>query len=295
MRFSSALQIVLALGLVLTAGAAGQPAAFFLGRTVWAVKAPWFGGFSGIELSPDGRRMTVLSDRGTIVTADIRRGSTGLIDGISVRSAVPLRSSRNVRLTGRINDPEGLALAPDGSLFVSFEGVTRVARYRSPAAPAQLLPRPEAFRHFPENRALEPLAIDSRGRLYTLPEDAPDAAGNIPVFRWNGRAWSVPFSIPARDGFLPVGADFGPDGRFYLLERSIGIFGFRARVRRWDIEGGMARNETILAVTRPGRFDNLEGLSVWRDGAGRIRLTMISDDNFFFLQRTELVEYALVE
>ena len=43
------------------------------------------------------------------------------------------------------------------------------------------------------------------------------------------------------------------------------------------------------------RHDNLEGLAVWRDDSGAIRLTMISDDNFNLLQRTELVEYAVPE
>lgn len=39
--------------------------------------------------------------------------------------------------------------------------------------------------------------------------------------------------------------------------------------------------------------DNLEGISVWQDPDGRIRLTMISDDNFMVFQRTEIVEYAV--
>ena len=34
------------------------------------------------------------------------------------------------------------------------------------------------------------------------------------------------------------------------------------------------------------------GIAVWEDGQG-IRITMISDDNFLFLQRTELVEYRI--
>ena len=34
---------------------------------------------------------------------------------------------------------------------------------------------------------------------------------------------------------------------------------------------------------------------MWRDEAGAIRLTMISDDNFNFFQRTQLVEYTVPE
>jgi len=59
------------------------------------------------------------------------------------------------------------------------------------------------------------------------------------------------------------------------------------------ISGDRIVQEQTLIDTPPGRHDNLEGLTVWQDMAGRIRLTMISDDNFNFFQRTELVEYAL--
>jgi hypothetical protein len=48
-----------------------------------------------------------------------------------------------------------------------------------------------------------------------------------------------------------------------------------------------------LFINGVGVQDNLEGLSVWRDIAGQIRLTLISDDNFRLLQRTEIVEYVL--
>ena len=90
-----------------------------------------------------------------------------------------------------------------------------------------------------------------------------------------------------------MGADFGPDGWFYLLERDFrGILGFAARVRRMKLTENGPTDEEILLTTRPLQYDNLEGISVWQDGRG-IRLTMISDDNFLFVQRTELVEYRL--
>ena len=49
----------------------------------------------------------------------------------------------------------------------------------------------------------------------------------------------------------------------------------------------------ILLETRGGRHGNLEGLAVWQDSHGALRLTMISDDNFQFFQRTEWVDYKL--
>lgn len=38
--------------------------------------------------------------------------------------------------------------------------------------------------------------------------------------------------------------------------------------------------------------DNLEGISVWQSPNG-LRMTLVSDDDFRFFQRTELVEYAI--
>jgi hypothetical protein len=100
--------------------------------------------------------------------------------------------------------------------------------------------------------------------------------------------------IEADGAFLPVGADLGPDGRLYLLERRFhGLGGFASRLRRVVLqEGGVARGETLFQ-TRPGQFGNLEGLAIWRDGAGALRATLISDDNFLPVLGTELVEVRL--
>ena len=54
-------------------------------------------------------------------------------------------------------------------------------------------------------------------------------------------------------------------------------------------------NGTTLLTTRLARHDNLEGLGVWRDAEGFIRLTMISDDNQNAFQRTEITEYRVIE
>ncbi len=277
---------------------AGQVAAVevksatFLGSYTWIDATDWFGGFSAIHLSDDGSYVTLLSDRATLVTARITRDGDA-ISGVEVQNRGPLLSSMGRNLSGRAGDSEGIALAPGGGFFVSFEGVHRVAYYSSPAANALVLPRPHAFSALNRNSSFEGLAIDGQGHLYTLPEKNRTASGDIPVFRWDGTNWSTPFTLPQRDRFLPVAADFGPDGRFYVLERSVAFIGFRTRLRRWDVSNDTLRAEEVLLETETGTHDNLEGLSVWRDDQNRLRATMISDDNFLALQRTELVEYLL--
>ncbi|AZV76457.1 esterase-like activity of phytase family protein [Parasedimentitalea marina] len=300
MRLGTAIKLTLGLALAATLGivahAANRPetinTASYLGSYTWQINAKWFGGLSALSLSPDGCSMTILSDRATLATAQIDR-DVGQISGIEIKSVHKLRASTGGVLKGFTKDSEGLAIAPDGTIYVSFEGISRVARHRKASSRAEVLPRPKAFRRLPINKALEALASDARGHLYTLPENALNSDGQIPVWRWNGRKWSTPFTLPPKGGFFPVSADFGPDGRFYLLERDYGFFGFRSRLRRWDFTEKGPKNEQILLQTSSGRHDNLEGLSVWRDATGRLRATMVSDDNFLILQRTELVEYSL--
>ncbi|MDE4274855.1 esterase-like activity of phytase family protein [Phaeobacter gallaeciensis] len=298
-RLSLALMAAAALAVATYAGArAGRVSAEarLIGSYTWAPpvqpEKPWFGGFSGIEMGKNGRSMILLSDRAHLVRARINR-TEGRITSARVTKRRSLRASTGRILQGRIVDSEGLAVAPDGSLYISFEGVSRVAHHQRGGSRAEVLPRPNAFRQMPANKALEALAIDGAGHLYTLPENAPDKDGNLPVWKWDGSEWSQPFSLPRRGRFMPVGADFGPDGRFYLLERNFLLFGFRSRLRRWDITEGGPQNETTLLQTALGTHDNLEGVSIWRDAAGVLRATMVSDDNFLSVQRTELVEYSL--
>jgi len=156
------------------------------------------------------------------------------------------------------------------------------------------LPRHPDFKKMQNNSSLEALAIGPDGAFYTIPERSGGLETPFPVYRYSNGAWTKPFVIPRRGPYLVVGADFGPDGRFYLLERAFNsIFGFQTRVRRFSVEGKRISNEEILVESPSGRHDNLEGLAVWQDGAGDIRLTMISDDNFRILQSTEFVEYRL--
>ena len=73
------------------------------------------------------------------------------------------------------------------------------------------------------------------------------------------------------------------------------MVGFATRVRRFALGPEGLGEEVTLLETPFGELDNMEGISTWRDEAGRIRVDLISDDNFFPLQRTVLAEYILSE
>ncbi|MEI4473134.1 esterase-like activity of phytase family protein [Frigidibacter sp. MR17.24] len=277
----------------------GLPATF-VGRHVWTSPDRALGGLSGIELSADGRSVVVLSDRGYVFSGTLERDAEGAVTGASVGPAMALMDLRGGAMSGKLSDSEGLALRDDGGFWVSFEQQARVMSYDRPGTRGRPGPvRPE-FRRLEENGALEALAIDPQGRLVTLPEEPLPDETDTPVWRLEGNRWTAAFRI-TRDGrWKPVGADYGPDGRLYLLERAFWPpFGFQSRVRRFDPPVTATApaspplpGEAILE-SNVGEFDNLEGLAIWSDAEGAIRLTMIADDNFIALQRTELIDYRL--
>ncbi|MCT4555207.1 MAG: esterase-like activity of phytase family protein [Pelagimonas sp.] len=279
--------------LLLPGGGLADPQhAQHLSSYTWQLEDDRLGGFSGIELSADGRSFTAISDRAKIVHGQITR-ENGKITGVDTAPWERLRNTDGKGMFNEFADSEGLTMTADGRLFVSFEGYHRVWSYPTLRA-ADALPRPWDFADMQGNSGFEALAMDPRGRLITLPERSGQLTRPFPIWRLSQGTWEQPYGL-RRDGpFLPVGADFGPDGLFYLLERHFTGFGFRSRVRRFRLTETAATEEVTLLTTPTGRHDNLEGISVWQDETGSIRLTMISDDNFRpFLQRTEIVEYRL--
>ena len=67
------------------------------------------------------------------------------------------------------------------------------------------------------------------------------------------------------------------------------------RIRRIAFDGDRVAEDLVLMQSEAGTYDNLEGLAVWQDGQGAIRLTAVSDDNFLPTQRTELVDFRVTE
>lgn len=259
--------------------------------TRWQIAQPWFGGFSGIELSADGRKMVAVSDRGFFVTARLERDGD-VLNAVNLTSKSRLLGRNGKTPAIKNKDAEGLAQA-DGPLFVSFEHWHRVDAYHSLNGPAKSTVKFPIEVNPPENGSFEAIAIDHRGRLLAFAEEPLGNPKIARILRLEHGRWSAPYTISRHSKFKPVGADVGPDGKLYILERGFNGIGFRNRIRRFDMNEDKLANETLLLRTGVGLHDNLEGLAVWRDGAGNIRLTMISDDNYRFFQRTEIVEYVV--
>ncbi|AWB50150.1 hypothetical protein HYN69_01125 [Gemmobacter aquarius] len=289
----------LILGFALIGGLQGSASpplpAGYLQSYRWTLDDANFGGLSGIVVWPDGARFLAISDKGAFVEGRMERAADGSIAGVSSGPMRPLLARGSAGLAKGRTDSEGLAVGPDGRVFVSFEGVARVLEYDRISGSALNLPSHPDFARMQINSALEALAVDGEGTLYTLPERSGAMDRPFPVYRFRGGVWDQPFDVPRRGGFLAVDADVGPDGRFYLLEREFqGLAGFASRVRSFALTGGGVADERVEMQSATGQHDNLEGLSVWRDGTGGLRMTMVSDDNFNFFQTTEIVEYRVL-
>lgn len=262
----------------------------YLGSYELTQDARNFGGFSGIEMSGNGHAFIAITDRGFIMPGQIARGP----DTIEHWILGPLRALRlpdGRDATVFLGDSEGLAMGTDGIRVISYEGWTRVRAELEDGTPLSRLPDHPDFQGMQGNGSLEALAIDQDGTLYAIPERSGRAMRPFPVYRLVSGApqWDIAFTLPRSGLFVPVGADIGPDGQLYLLERDFNALGFSTRIRRFALDGSGGE---VLLETSPGVHDNLEGIALWQDDQG-LRITMISDDNFRRLQRTELVEYRL--
>jgi len=253
-----------------------------------------FGGFSGIEVSPDGQRFWAISDRGALAEGKLLRNSAGRLTGVTVDSHQRLNDPDNIPTSGVETDSEGLARSPDGRLYVSFEGYHRIWTYRPEGGEAAWFPRHPDFKKMQANSSLEALAIDQDGALYTLPERSGSYGTPFPVYRYGNEGWQVIGHIPREGEWLPVGADFDDRGQLYLLWRHFTGYGFSSRVTRHALQGDDWSGETVYQ-TRPLTHGNLEGLSLWRNASGTLKAVLVTDDNFRAIQRSELVEITLPE
>lgn len=247
------------------------------------------GGYSALHMIDPGHAV-VLTDKGGLLRLKITR-KEGRIVKVTSGPVQPVLDSRGRPLLPGQSDTEGLAMAPDGRLWISTEGTARVMAFSALGAAATRMPRPRIFARFSSNTAFEALALSPQGQLWLIPEAPLD--GDFPVFTWSGSSWDLTWHLPPDGFWLVSDAAFDDKGRLYLLERLFaGPAGFASRLRRFEVGPNGPGPGEIILTTALGTHDNLEGLSIWRDGQGLVA-SMVSDDNFLKVFREELVEYRL--
>jgi hypothetical protein len=280
-----------ALGLALPQTAVAE-AARVIGHHDIIAEVQGFGGLSALEVSDDGQTFVALSDRADMFRGQFRRDEAGAVTGLEVLEKAHLREANGRRTNNERVDSEGLALLPDGRIFVSFELDHRLGQFNADGSLVAEVAPPDAVLALEPNSGLEALAAAPDGTLLAIAEGWARGREDRAVYRYRDGAWSVAFMLKGADYWRPVGADVGPDGRLYVLERDFwGLLGFRSRLLRMEADGPSAAE--VLWETRLGDFPNLEGVAIWRDPDGALHATLIADNNNSVLLDAGIVDLAL--
>ncbi|WP_349368305.1 esterase-like activity of phytase family protein [Salinarimonas sp.] len=272
-----------------------------------------FGGLSGLAMVENGARLLAVSDHGYWLAADLRRGLAGEIVGIGDAVLAPLLGADG-ELLWRTGFYDAEALTIDGGMaYVGFEQRQAVHAYdlaAGIASPGTRLAVPAAARDaldaWPGNKGMETLFVARApsplaGALVAIAERARrgEATPTTGV-ALTGPAAGATVTIARSDAFEITDCAVLPGGDLLLLERRYALTsGVAARIRRIagaDLApGAILDGPTIFEADWTNAIDNMEGLAVHAGPGGETLLTMVADDNYSMLQRTLLLEFALVE
>jgi hypothetical protein len=267
-----------------------------------------FGGFSSLRMAADGAHFVSLTDMGWWLTGRITYDHERPV-GIADAEMAPALGPDGRSLAARgWHDTESLA-EQDGWFYVGIERVNRIVRFDfakyGVRARAAVVATPPGISALPNNKGLEALVFAPKGTqlagtLIAFSERGLDGAGNLKAFLIGGPTPGE-FSVKRRDDFDISDATALPGGDLLLLERRFSLLrgGIAMQLRRVhtaDIKPGALVDGPILFFADMGyQIDNMEGISTHRTAAGDLILTMVSDDNFSFLQRTILLQFKLFE
>jgi hypothetical protein len=278
-----------------------------VGRLAWRggllITSPddrW-GGLSGLEVSPDGKRMVAVSDRGHWVTAELAYDRAGRLSGIGNAriGELPGKNGKPLKDKKR-RDAEALA-ALDGRLLVAFERKHRIWRYPAAAEPFALAPdslaKPPGLKDAPNNHGAEALTALADGGILAITQDDGEDGDFAAYLQRRGKWSRLRYRAGAGD-FEPTGAALLPDGDVVVLERHFNwLGGLAARlVRLAAAEIGPDRlllGREIARLRPPLTLDNMEGVAARRGPRGETLIYLISDDNFSLLQDTLLLMFEL--
>jgi hypothetical protein len=272
------------------------------------LKSPYreFGGLSAIRFLSDGAHFISLSDHDQWFTGRLTYEGArpaGIADAVMA----PILGPDGQALAAHgWHDTESIA-DDDGTLYVGIEGANQIVRFDygkdGLLARGHPIAVPLGIRTLPKNQSLEALVFVPRnqpmgGTLIAISERCLDKAGNLRAFLIGGPAPGA-FTIRRIERFDVTDAALLPSGDLLILERSFswpeGLLVQIRHIKMQDVKPGMVVDGPVLfEADLRFEIDNMEGLAVHRTANGEVVLTLISDNNFSALQRTELLQFTLL-
>ncbi len=285
----------------------------FIGGLVLTSSSKRFGGWSGLIVGRDGRRLLAVSDTGDWLAGRLVYRNGQLVALTKTRIG-PLRALSG-RPLSRSRDVDAEAIFPlngtvrRGRALIAFERNHRIGLFRltksGPSRPLRYLKRVSRKYRIRSNKSFESVAVlpagRYRGRVLAFAENF-----KLKPHLHTGWLWSRGLSHRPKPLFLLDDKGFNitdmaviPGGRMLLLERRFRwTEGVRMRLREISSHsvkpGATLTGNILLTADLTYHIDNMEGLSAHTNASGQTVLTMISDDNFNkLLQNTLLLQFIL--
>jgi hypothetical protein len=284
----------------------------FRGGLVLTSKNETFGGISGIHIEPDGARFLAVTDQGAWLRGRIVYEDEKPV-GIADAEIAPILGQDGKPLARHgWYDVESLTYE-DGRAYIGIERANKIVRFdysRSGLlARGQAIAVPPDFKTFSYNKSLECLTAPPKGaaltgNLIAVTEHSLDAAGNHRAFVLNRHEKNgdavVRFSVKRSDDFDVSDCTILPPNDLLLLERRYSpLRGVAMRIRHIALadikEGAVLDGLSLIEADLGYQIDNMEGIAVHRSARGETIITLVSDDNFSFLERTLLLQFVLQE
>lgn len=273
---------------------------------------PVFGQLSALRFTSPGNAFLGVADNGYWFSGKIERDASGVPTGVAGFTMQKIIGEDGRALREKhLGDAEGLDIA-DNIATVSFEGEARLCEYvfepeslaiagigKSRGCIDFLIPRHELRKNSGlETVARAPVNGSLSGARVVVAEGSIDGDGNIFAAIVEGPQKGM-FRVRRSGDFDVTDGAFLPDGDLILLERRFSLVtGIAIRLRRIQGDtirpGAVVDGAVLMEAGLAYRIDNMEGIDIWQRDDGSIILSLLSDDNQFFLQRTLYLEFRLL-
>jgi hypothetical protein len=253
-----------------------------------------YGGFSGLVIQNEGSQALLVTDKSFFFVLELRRDQDDILTGYSVIRRGQILSSKGEKLSKRNTDSESITIDGDNNYYISFESNHRIMLHKDIDEAGVFVPKHSSFKNLYVNKGIEALAVDNDNRLVAIPEKPPMGMSDIPIFRLQNNKWEIIKYIKIKDDFMVTDADILPHGLLLILERRFSwTQGFKTRFRLISLDKFDTTEPITVFTSTANQFDNLEGMTLWKDKKGEMRILTVSDDNFHPLQQSEIREFFL--